>query len=154
VLIIISQDCFHNAARELAGCPDVAIIQHDSGEYVLPLIHPKCPIFFVVDIMQLAHHYFDCSLYPLYQELYFMACANGEVKPFFAGLRSKTPRLMIHAIMTRRFSQRNLSDRLTWCFVSAGKGIGLSDFHVRSSSRDTLFGWRPILKAASRKVSH
>jgi hypothetical protein len=38
--------CFRNTARELAECPDVATIQHDSGEYILPRMHPKCPIFF------------------------------------------------------------------------------------------------------------
>jgi hypothetical protein len=32
VLIISSQDCFRDAARELAECPEVAIIQHESGE--------------------------------------------------------------------------------------------------------------------------
>jgi hypothetical protein len=31
-LIITSQDCFRDAARELVECPEVAIIQHESGE--------------------------------------------------------------------------------------------------------------------------
>jgi Glycosyl transferase family group 2 len=35
------QDCFRDAARELAECPTVAIIQHQS------------------DVMQVAHHYFE-----------------------------------------------------------------------------------------------
>lgn len=28
------QDCFRDAARELAECPDVAIIQHESGQWL------------------------------------------------------------------------------------------------------------------------
>ena len=35
------QDCFRDAAREMAACPTVAIIQHES------------------DVMQVAHHYFE-----------------------------------------------------------------------------------------------
>lgn len=35
-LICLFQDCFRDAARELAECPEVAIIQHESGnEYSL-----------------------------------------------------------------------------------------------------------------------
>lgn len=30
-----SQDCFRDAVRELAECPEVAIIQHESGKYAL-----------------------------------------------------------------------------------------------------------------------
>ncbi|KAI0264802.1 hypothetical protein BGY98DRAFT_1038987, partial [Russula aff. rugulosa BPL654] len=39
ILIVDSDtiDCFRDAARELAECPI---------DYVLPRIHPKCPIFF------------------------------------------------------------------------------------------------------------
>jgi cellulose synthase/poly-beta-1,6-N-acetylglucosamine synthase-like glycosyltransferase len=38
---IVPEDCFRDAARELAECPTVAIIQHES------------------DVMQVAHHYFE-----------------------------------------------------------------------------------------------
>jgi cellulose synthase/poly-beta-1,6-N-acetylglucosamine synthase-like glycosyltransferase len=38
---IVPQDCFRDAARELAESPEVAIIQHES------------------DVMQVAHHYFE-----------------------------------------------------------------------------------------------
>ena len=38
---IVPEDCFRDAARELAECPEVAIIQHES------------------DVMQVAHHYFE-----------------------------------------------------------------------------------------------
>ena len=31
-MIICQQDCFRDAARELTECPEVAIIQHESGE--------------------------------------------------------------------------------------------------------------------------
>lgn len=33
--IFTLQDCFRDAARELAECPEVAIIQHESGEPIL-----------------------------------------------------------------------------------------------------------------------
>ena len=38
---VVPEDCLRDAARELAECPDVAIIQHES------------------DVMQVAHHYFE-----------------------------------------------------------------------------------------------
>ena len=38
---VVPEDCFRDAARELAECPTVAIIQHES------------------DVMQVAHHYFE-----------------------------------------------------------------------------------------------
>lgn len=38
---LVPEDCFRDAARELAACPTVAIIQHES------------------DVMQVAHHYFE-----------------------------------------------------------------------------------------------
>ena len=30
--MVVPEDCLHNAAHELAESPDVAIIQHESGE--------------------------------------------------------------------------------------------------------------------------
>ena len=38
---VVPEDCLRDAARELAECPEVAIIQHES------------------DVMQVAHHYFE-----------------------------------------------------------------------------------------------
>lgn len=32
---IVPEDCLRDAAREMAECPNVAIIQHESGEYLL-----------------------------------------------------------------------------------------------------------------------
>jgi len=39
----VPDDCFRDAARELAECPEVAIIQHES------------------DVLQVAHHWFEVS---------------------------------------------------------------------------------------------
>jgi len=64
---IVPEDCFRDAARELAECPDVAIIQHDS------------------DVMQVAHHYFENGIAHFTRRInkcISMACANGEVAPF------------------------------------------------------------------------
>jgi hypothetical protein len=44
--------------------------------------------FFVVDIVQVAHHYFDCSLYPPYQEVYLHGMRKWRSHTF-----SRTQRL-------------------------------------------------------------
>lgn len=64
---IVPEDCFRDAARELAECPDVAIIQHES------------------DVMQVAHHYFENGIAHFTRRInkaISMGCANGEVAPF------------------------------------------------------------------------
>ncbi|KAI0267998.1 glycosyl transferase family group 2-domain-containing protein [Russula aff. rugulosa BPL654] len=64
---IVPEDCFRDAAREFAECPEVAIIQHDS------------------DVMQVAHHYFENGIAHFTRRVnkcISMACANGEVAPF------------------------------------------------------------------------
>jgi cellulose synthase/poly-beta-1,6-N-acetylglucosamine synthase-like glycosyltransferase len=64
---IVPEDCFRDAARELAECPEVAIIQHES------------------DVMQVAHHYFENGIAHFTRRInkcISIACANGEVAPF------------------------------------------------------------------------
>lgn len=64
---IVPEDCFRDAARELAECPEVAIIQHES------------------DVMQVAHNYFENGIAHFTRRInrcISMACANGEVAPF------------------------------------------------------------------------
>ncbi|KAJ7758797.1 glycosyl transferase family group 2-domain-containing protein [Mycena maculata] len=64
---IVPEDCFRDAARELAECPEVAIIQHES------------------DVMQIAHHYFENGIAHFTRRInkcISMGCANGEVAPF------------------------------------------------------------------------
>ncbi|KAI1784588.1 glycosyl transferase family group 2-domain-containing protein [Ganoderma leucocontextum] len=64
---VVPEDCLRDAARELAECPDVAIIQHES------------------DVMQVAHHYFENGIAHFTRRInkcISMACANGEVAPF------------------------------------------------------------------------
>lgn len=64
---VVPEDCFRDAARELAECPDVAIIQHES------------------DVMQVAHHYFENGIAHFTRRInkcISMGCANGEVAPF------------------------------------------------------------------------
>ncbi|CAK5270569.1 unnamed protein product [Mycena citricolor] len=64
---IVPEDCFRDAARELAESPDVAIIQHES------------------DVMQVAHHYFENGIAHFTRRInkcISMGCANGEVAPF------------------------------------------------------------------------
>ncbi|KDR73048.1 hypothetical protein GALMADRAFT_746548 [Galerina marginata CBS 339.88] len=64
---IVPEDCFRDAARELAESPEVAIIQHES------------------DVMQVAHHFFENGISHFTRRInkcISLACANGEVAPF------------------------------------------------------------------------
>ncbi|KAG1848118.1 glycosyl transferase family group 2-domain-containing protein, partial [Suillus subluteus] len=64
---IVPEDCFRDAARELAESPDVGIIQHES------------------DVMQVAHHYFENGIAHFTRRInkcISIGCANGEVAPF------------------------------------------------------------------------
>ncbi|KIY43226.1 hypothetical protein FISHEDRAFT_53946 [Fistulina hepatica ATCC 64428] len=64
---IVPEDCLRDAAREMAECPEVAILQHES------------------DVMQVAHHYFENGISHFTRRInkcISMACANGEVAPF------------------------------------------------------------------------
>ncbi|KAK0475534.1 glycosyl transferase family group 2-domain-containing protein [Armillaria novae-zelandiae] len=64
---IVPEDCLRDAAREMAACPNVAIIQHES------------------DVMQVANHYFENGIAYFTRRInrcISMACANGEVAPF------------------------------------------------------------------------
>ena len=35
---MFDEDCFRDAARELAECPEVAIIQHESGQFSMAVL--------------------------------------------------------------------------------------------------------------------
>ncbi|KAI0739936.1 glycosyl transferase family group 2-domain-containing protein [Daedaleopsis nitida] len=64
---IVPEDCLRDAAREMAECPEVAIIQHES------------------DVMQVANHYFENGITHFTRRInrcISMCCANGEVAPF------------------------------------------------------------------------
>jgi cellulose synthase/poly-beta-1,6-N-acetylglucosamine synthase-like glycosyltransferase len=64
---IVPEDCFRDAAREMAESPEVAIIQHES------------------DVLQVAHHYFENGIAYFTRRVnksISFACANGEVAAF------------------------------------------------------------------------
>ncbi|KAH9950816.1 glycosyl transferase family group 2-domain-containing protein [Amylocystis lapponica] len=64
---IVPEDCLRDAAREMAECPEVGIIQHES------------------DVMQVAHHYFENGIAYFTRRVnrsISFTCANGEVAPF------------------------------------------------------------------------
>ncbi|PPR00631.1 hypothetical protein CVT24_005477 [Panaeolus cyanescens] len=64
---VVPEDCLRDAAREMAACPTVAIIQHES------------------DVMQVAHHYFENGIAYFTRRInrcISISCANGEVAPF------------------------------------------------------------------------
>jgi hypothetical protein len=54
------KDCLRDAARELAECPTVAVIQHESGEALSQFCAVRGPYSpSHEDVMQVAHHYFE-----------------------------------------------------------------------------------------------
>ncbi|KDQ52886.1 hypothetical protein JAAARDRAFT_39833 [Jaapia argillacea MUCL 33604] len=64
---VVPEDCLRDAAREMAECPTVAIIQHES------------------DVMQVAHHYFENGIAYFTRRInkcISFSCSNGEVAPF------------------------------------------------------------------------
>ncbi|KAM5542549.1 hypothetical protein V8D89_004008 [Ganoderma adspersum] len=64
---VVPEDCLRDAAREMAECPTVAIIQHES------------------DVMQVAHHYFENGMAYFTRRIHkciSLGAANGEVAPF------------------------------------------------------------------------
>ncbi|KAA1477055.1 hypothetical protein DENSPDRAFT_867478 [Dentipellis sp. KUC8613] len=64
---VVPEDCLRDAAREMAECPTVAIIQHES------------------DVMQVAKHYFENGIAYFTRRInkcISLTCANGEVAPF------------------------------------------------------------------------
>ncbi|KAG0701466.1 glycosyl transferase family group 2-domain-containing protein [Suillus ampliporus] len=64
---IVPEDCFRDAARELAESPEVGIIQHES------------------DVMQVANHFFENGIAHFTRRInkcISIGCANGEVAPF------------------------------------------------------------------------
>ncbi|KAL9708789.1 hypothetical protein Ac2012v2_007943 [Leucoagaricus gongylophorus] len=64
---VVPEDCLRDAAREMAECPEVGIIQHES------------------DVMQVAYHYFENGISHFTRRInkaISLGCANGEVAPF------------------------------------------------------------------------
>ncbi|KAF9448412.1 hypothetical protein P691DRAFT_759933 [Macrolepiota fuliginosa MF-IS2] len=64
---VVPEDCLRDAAREMAECPEVAIIQHES------------------DVMQVAFHYFENGIAHFTRRInkcISLGCANGEIAPF------------------------------------------------------------------------
>jgi len=67
---VVPSDCLRDAARELAACPTVGILQHAS------------------DVMQVVHHYFENGKAYFYyftrriNKCISITCANGEIAPF------------------------------------------------------------------------
>ena len=58
---VVPEDCLRDAARELAECPTVAILQHESGELGCSCrdLLCICSPCHLTDVMQVAHHYFE-----------------------------------------------------------------------------------------------
>jgi cellulose synthase/poly-beta-1,6-N-acetylglucosamine synthase-like glycosyltransferase len=84
---VVPEDCLRDAAREMAESPEVAIIQHESGQllWCWILIWFRLRNSDSPDVMQVAHHYFENGLAYFTRRInkcISMACANGEVAPF------------------------------------------------------------------------
>lgn len=64
---VVPEDCLRDAAREMAECPDVGVIQHESG------------------VLKVANNYFENGIAHFTKRInksISFACANGEVAAF------------------------------------------------------------------------
>ena len=118
--------------------------------------------------MQVAHHYFENGIAHFTRRInkcISMACANGEVAPFVG----HNAFLRWSALQDAAFNDPEDNDqKKIWSETNVSEDFDMalrlqvgvfrllesgSILTVLSSSRDTSFGGRLILKAASRKVS-
>lgn len=58
---VVPEDCLRDAAREMAACPTVAILQHESGAWIRVPVYGEGTLTLsgCLDVMQVAHHYFE-----------------------------------------------------------------------------------------------
>jgi Glycosyl transferase family group 2 len=176
-VLIIIQFSFHRtvSAMPLANLQNAPKLQSSSMILVSVSCLGSVPnaqtFFFVVDVMQVAHHYFENGIAHFTRRInkcISMACANGEVAPFvghnaflrWSALQDAAFNDPGDNNRKKIWSETNVSEdfdmalRLQVGVLSQlGRHAVFLIAHVRSSSRDTSFGGRPILKAASRKVS-
>lgn len=121
--------------------------------------------------MQVAHHYFENGIAHFTRRInkcISMACANGEVAPFvghnaflrWSALQDAAFNDPGDNNKKKIWSETNVSEDFDMALrlqvgdlSQLGRHAVFLIARVRSSSRDTLSGGRPILKAASRKVS-
>jgi hypothetical protein len=120
--------------------------------------------------MQVAHHYFENGIAHFTRRInkcISMACANGEVAPFvghnaflrWSALQDAAFNDPGDDNKKKIWSETNVSEDFDMALrLQVGGSVysnweGVSFLIILSSSRDTSFGGRPILKAGSRKVS-
>jgi hypothetical protein len=105
---IVPEDCFRDAAREMAESPEVAIIQHES------------------DVMQVDWQYFENGIAHFTRRInkcISLACANGEVAAFvghnaFLRWSALQDAAFLDENGNRKiWSEDKVSEDLTWPFV-------------------------------------
>lgn len=84
---IVPEDCFRDAAREMAECPTVGVIQHESGMFCSLFIFQAMVAYWLcsTDVMQVSHNYFENGIAYFTRRInkcISFACCNGEVAPF------------------------------------------------------------------------
>lgn len=69
----------------MAECPDVAIIQHESGMFLFDEVEGSRNDNISTDVMQVAFHYFENGIAHFTRRInkcISLGCANGEIAPF------------------------------------------------------------------------
>ncbi|KZV75016.1 hypothetical protein PENSPDRAFT_572274 [Peniophora sp. CONT] len=117
---IVPEDCFRDAARELAECPEVAIIQHES------------------DVMQVAHHYFENGITHFTRRInkcISIGCANGEVAPFVG----HNAFLRWSALQDAAFADDGDNGNMKiWCETAVSEDF---DMALRLQLKDYIIRW-------------
>ncbi|KAK7689381.1 hypothetical protein QCA50_007173 [Cerrena zonata] len=125
---IVPEDCFRDAAREMAECPTVGVIQHES------------------DVMQVAHHYFENGIAYFTRRInkcISFSCANGEVAPFVghnAFLRWK-------AIQDAAFIDKDGQEKI-WSESNVSEDF---DMALRLQMRGFIIRWATYSKGAFKE---
>ncbi|KAH9061174.1 glycosyl transferase family group 2-domain-containing protein, partial [Lactarius vividus] len=125
---IVPEDCLRDAAREMAECPTVAIIQHES------------------DVMQVAHHYFENGIAYFTRRInksISLTCANGEVAPFVG----HNAFLRWQAIQDAAFTDRDGKEKI-WSESHVSEDF---DMAMRLQLRGYIIRWATYSKGGFKE---
>ncbi|KAH9975273.1 glycosyl transferase family group 2-domain-containing protein [Lactifluus volemus] len=125
---LVPEDCLRDAAREMAECPTVAIIQHES------------------DVMQVAHHYFENGIAYFTRRInktISLTCSNGEVAPFVG----HNAFLRWQAVQDAAFIDRDGKEKI-WSESHVSEDFDLS---MRLQMRGYIIRWATYSKGAFKE---
>ncbi|KAI0261233.1 glycosyl transferase family group 2-domain-containing protein [Gloeopeniophorella convolvens] len=125
---VVPEDCLRDAAREMAECPTVAIIQHES------------------DVMQVAHHYFENGIAYFTRRInksISLTCANGEVAPFVG----HNAFLRWQAVQDAAFTDRDGKEKV-WSETNVSEDF---DMALRLQMRGYIIRWATYSKGSFKE---